>query len=40
MESTAASEGCRLADVPRERMEELWELSKSQEQPRKAASAK
>jgi tetrapyrrole methylase family protein/MazG family protein len=40
MESTAASEGYRLADVPRERMEELWELSKSQEQPRKAASAK
>jgi len=40
MESTAASEGCRLADVPRERMEELWELSKSQDQPRKAASSK
>jgi uncharacterized protein YabN with tetrapyrrole methylase and pyrophosphatase domain len=40
MESTSASAGCRLADVPRERMEELWELSKSQEQPRKAASAK
>ena len=39
MESTAASEGHRLADVPRERMEELWELSKVQQQPRKATSA-
>jgi MazG family protein len=39
MESTAASEGHRLADVPRERMEELWDLSKSQ-QPRKVATAR
>jgi MazG family protein len=39
MESAAASEGRRLADVPRERMEELWDLSKSQ-QPRKLATAK
>jgi MazG family protein len=40
MESTAASEGHRLADVSRERMEELWDLSKSQEEPRKVATAK
>jgi tetrapyrrole methylase family protein / MazG family protein len=40
MESTAASEGHRLADVPRERMEELWDLSKSQQEPRKVATAK
>jgi tetrapyrrole methylase family protein/MazG family protein len=39
MESAAASEGCRLVDVPRERMEELWDLSKSQ-QPRRVATAK
>ncbi|MFZ3332550.1 MAG: nucleoside triphosphate pyrophosphohydrolase [Candidatus Acidiferrales bacterium] len=40
MESTAAAEGHRLADVPRARMEELWDLSKSQEAARKAANAK
>jgi MazG family protein len=39
MESTAANEGHRLADVPRERMEELWDLSKLPRQPRKAAGA-
>jgi MazG family protein len=38
MESAAAAGGQRLADVPRARMEELWDLSKSQE--RKAANAK
>ncbi|MFZ1972869.1 MAG: nucleoside triphosphate pyrophosphohydrolase [Candidatus Acidiferrales bacterium] len=40
MESAAAAEGRRLADVPRARMEELWDLSKSQEPARKAANAK
>jgi tetrapyrrole methylase family protein / MazG family protein len=40
MESTAAAEGQRLAELPRARMEELWDLSKSQEPPRKAAIAK
>jgi tetrapyrrole methylase family protein / MazG family protein len=40
MESTAAAEGRRLADLPRARMEELWDLSKSQEPARKAANAK
>jgi MazG family protein len=40
MESTAASEGHRLAEVPRERMEELWDLSKSQQRPGKVAIAK
>ena len=40
MESTAAADGHRLADVPRARMEELWDLSKSQERARKAANAK
>ncbi|MGA7917862.1 MAG: nucleoside triphosphate pyrophosphohydrolase [Candidatus Acidiferrales bacterium] len=40
MESTAAAEGHRLADLPRPRMEELWDLSKSQEPARKAANAK
>ncbi len=40
MESTAAAEGHRLADLPRARMEELWDLSKSQEPARKAANAK
>ena len=40
MESAAAAEGQRLADVPRARMEELWDLSKSQEPTRKAANAK
>jgi tetrapyrrole methylase family protein / MazG family protein len=40
MESAAAKEGRRLADVPRERMEELWDLCKSQQRPRKAANAK
>ena len=40
MESAAAKEGRRIADVPRERMEELWDLSKSQQHPRKAANAK
>lgn len=39
MESAAASEGRRLADLPRERMEELWDLSKTQTH-RKTASAK
>jgi hypothetical protein len=28
MEGAARSEGRRLADLPRERMEELWEESK------------
>ena len=40
MESAAAAEGHRLADVPRARMEELWDLSKSQEPARKKANAK
>ena len=40
MESTAAGEGHRLAELPRERMEELWDLSKSQQRPRKVAIAK
>ncbi len=40
MESTAAAEGHRLADLPRARMEELWDLSKSQEPVRKAANVK
>jgi MazG family protein len=40
MESTAAAEGQRLAELPRERMEELWDLSKSQEPIRRAANAK
>jgi MazG family protein len=40
MESAAAAEGHRLADLPRARMEELWNLSKSQEPARKAAIAK
>ncbi|MGC1545397.1 MAG: nucleoside triphosphate pyrophosphohydrolase [Candidatus Acidiferrales bacterium] len=40
MESQAAAAGHRLADVPRARMEELWNLSKTQEQTRKAANAK
>ena len=31
MESAARSEGQRLADLPRERMEELWNLSKRQQ---------
>jgi tetrapyrrole methylase family protein / MazG family protein len=39
MESAAASETRRLADLPRERMEELWDLSKMQPHL-KAASAK
>jgi MazG family protein len=29
MESAAAREGCRLADLPRQRMEDLWNESKS-----------
>lgn len=40
MESAAAAEGRRLADLPRERMEALWDLSKSQEPADKAANAK
>lgn len=40
MESTAAAEGHRLAELPRARMEELWDLSKSQEPARQAANAK
>jgi MazG family protein len=36
MESAAISEGCRLADLPRERMEELWNLSKLQQPPEAA----
>ncbi len=39
MESAARAEGQRLADLPRERMEELWNLSKLQ-QPREAANNK
>jgi uncharacterized protein YabN with tetrapyrrole methylase and pyrophosphatase domain len=31
MESAAAREGRRLADLPRERMEELWDASKAAE---------
>ncbi|HEY4951312.1 MAG TPA: nucleoside triphosphate pyrophosphohydrolase [Candidatus Acidoferrales bacterium] len=39
MESAANAEGRRLADLPRERMEELWNLSKLQ-QPHEAAHTK
>ncbi len=39
MESAAHAEGQRLADLPRERMEELWNLSKLQ-QPLEAAHTK
>jgi MazG family protein len=39
MESAANAEGQRLADLPRERMEELWNLSKLQ-QPLEAAQTK
>jgi MazG family protein len=39
MESAANAEGQRLADLPRERMEELWNLSKLQ-QPLEAAHTK
>jgi uncharacterized protein YabN with tetrapyrrole methylase and pyrophosphatase domain len=39
MESAARAEGHRLADLPRERMEELWNLSKLQ-QPLEAAHTK
>lgn len=39
MESAARAEGHRLADLPRERMEELWNLSKLQ-QPLEAAHRK
>jgi MazG family protein len=39
MESAARAEGQRLAELPRERMEELWNLSKLQ-QPLKAARTK
>jgi MazG family protein len=39
MESAAVAEGQRLADLPRERMEELWNLSKLQ-QPLEAAHTK
>ncbi len=37
MESAAVQEGKRLADLPRERMEELWELSKARSRGRQAA---
>ena len=40
MESAAAREGRRLADLPRERMEELWDLSKSQQPLEVARTAK
>jgi hypothetical protein len=30
MEAAAAQSGCALADVPRERMEELWNLAKAE----------
>jgi len=33
MEATASREGGRLADVPRERMERLWDESKARERP-------
>ena len=39
MEAVARAEGKRLADLPRERMEELWNLSKLQ-QPLEAAHTK
>src|SRR5271155_5333151 len=39
MEAAAQAEGRRLADLPRERMEELWNLSKLQ-QPLEAAHTK
>ena len=39
MEAAASAEGGRLADLPRERMEELWNLSKLQ-QPLDAADTK
>jgi tetrapyrrole methylase family protein/MazG family protein len=39
MEAVALAEGRRLADLPRERMEELWNLSKLR-QPLEAAHAK
>jgi MazG family protein len=39
MESAAVAEGQRLTDLPRERMEELWNLSKLQ-QPLEAAHTK
>lgn len=39
METAASAEGRRLADLPRERMEELWNLSKLQ-QPLEAAHTK
>jgi uncharacterized protein YabN with tetrapyrrole methylase and pyrophosphatase domain len=39
MESAAHAEGRRLADLPRQRMEELWNLSKLQE-PLEAAHTK
>jgi MazG family protein len=42
MEAAARADGHRLADLPRERMEELWDLSKSRSLlgARKAANAK
>ena len=39
METAASAEGRRLADLPRKRMEELWNLSKLQ-QPLEAAHTK
>jgi tetrapyrrole methylase family protein/MazG family protein len=39
MEAAANAEGSRLGNLPRERMEELWDLSKEHE-PRRAATAK
>lgn len=40
MEAAALAEGRPLADLPRERMEELWNLSKLQQPPREAAQTK
>jgi tetrapyrrole methylase family protein / MazG family protein len=38
MESAAGAEGKQFADLPRERMEELWNLSKQREAPKPAAA--
>ena len=39
MESAARAEGTKFADLPRERMEVLWDLSKRQSNPAKSAKA-
>ena len=39
MESAAQAEGQKFADLPRERMEALWDLSKRQSNPAKSAKA-